>query len=110
MKAAGYRSFVNYLDTMKAIHVEEYDWTAAMVLCRKRCLASTQRGIGPARQSMELPLQGIRDLDLCDDPLVTDGPCCPMYWAILCCFHVLRGAEVCVRFGQLAEVGPRRLH
>jgi hypothetical protein len=93
MKSAGYRSFVNYLDTMRALHVEEYDWTPAMVLCRKRCLASTQRGIGPARQSMELPLQGIRDLDLGAEPLVPDGPCCPMHWAILCCFHVLRGAE-----------------
>ena len=93
MKSAGYRSFVNYLDTMKAIHVENFDWTPAMVLCRKRCLASTQRGIGPSRQAMELPLQGIRDLDLTDDPLVPDGPCCPMHWAIICCFHVLRGAE-----------------
>jgi hypothetical protein len=32
-------------------------------------------------------------LDLGDEPLVLGGPCCPMQWAILCCFHVLRGAE-----------------
>ena len=63
MKSAGYRSFINYLDTMKALHVEEFEWTPVMVLCRKRCLASTQRGIGPSRQSMELPLQGIRDVE-----------------------------------------------
>ena len=93
MKAGGYRSFTNYLDTMKSIHIQDYEWSAALALCRRRCLASTQRGIGPSRQSLELPIRAIRDLDVGDAPLVPDGPCCPIQWATLCCFHVLRGAE-----------------
>ena len=93
MKAGGYRSFSNYLDTMKSIHIQEAEWTSSLALCRRRCLASTQRGIGPARQSLELPMQAIRDLDVGDEPLVPGGPCCPIQWATLCCFHVLRGAE-----------------
>ena len=93
MKASGYRSFINYIDTLKSQHVEHYEWTPFLALCRTRCLASTQRGIGPSRQSLELPLQRIRDLDLDDAPLVPGGPCCPMQCATLCGFHVLRGAE-----------------
>ena len=93
MKASGYRSFMNYIDTLKSQHIEHYEWTPFLTLCRARCLASTQRGIGPSRQSLELPLQRIRDLDLDDTPLVPGGPCCPTQWATLCGFHMLRGAE-----------------
>ena len=47
MKAAGYRSFPNFAVAAKDAHVASFPWTDDLERCRRRCVASTQRGIGP---------------------------------------------------------------
>ena len=93
MKASGYRSFPNFLGAMKDAHVESHLWTDDLERCRKRCVASTQRGIGPARQCREMPIALIVALDLGDSPVANGGPIAACQWATLCCFHLVRGAE-----------------
>ena len=93
MKAARYRSFPNYMDTMMSLHSESWEWPRHLELARKRAVASTQRGIGPAKQCAELPTERVWELDLDCEPLDPGGPICPKQWAILCSFHMVRGAE-----------------
>jgi hypothetical protein len=94
MKSRGYRSYPNYLSAAKERHLDGgFTWTADLERTRKKCVASTQRGIGPSRQSVELcPLQ-IAALGLGAEPVVEGGPVSPGHWAVLCAFHMLRGAE-----------------
>ena len=94
MKMAGYRSFPGYMSSAREAHVAaEHCWTESLERARRRSKASTQRGIGPARQSLEIsPLQ-IAALRLGPEPLHEHGPVCPGHWAIVCSFHMLRGAE-----------------
>ena len=93
MKCGGYRTFPNYVTAMKAVHKKGFTWDGGLDDCRHDCEASTQRGIGPSRQSLELPVSELSSLELPCEPLVPDGPVCPLYWATLSAFHVLRGAE-----------------
>ena len=94
MKSRGYRSYPNFLSAAKERHLDGgFTWTADLERTRKKCVASTQRGIGPSRQSIELcPLQ-IAALGFGAEPVVDGGPVSPCHWAVLCAFHMLRGAE-----------------
>ena len=58
-KAQGYRSFPNYLDTLVDLHKLEHPWTYELDRTRKLCAASTQRGIGPTRQALEIPIDEV---------------------------------------------------
>ena len=93
MKACGYRSFPNYMDTVMSTHSESHDWHRALELIRKRAVTSCLRGIGPAKQCAEIPIEPIWQLDISNDPLAEDGPVCPRQWAIVCSYHMTRGAE-----------------
>ena len=93
MKNAGYRSFPNYVTALKAVHKKDFAWNSDLDDCRRECEASTQRGIGPARQALALPIEELLTLDLTLEPLVSGGPVCPLAWAVLSAFHVTRGAE-----------------
>jgi hypothetical protein len=94
MKAAGYRSYPNYVSAIKDVHLKaSNEWSDALQRCHERCVASTQRGIGPPKQCLELSPIAVARLQLGPEPLVEDGPICPAQWAVICAFHILRGAE-----------------
>ena len=94
MKEAHYRSFPGYLSAAREFHrADGHAWSDELELCRKRSVASTQRGIGPARQSIEVPPQRVFDMQLDSTALHDHGPINPTHWAVLCSFHMLRGAE-----------------
>ena len=94
MKEAHYRSFPGYLSSARDFHAEAgHAWNEDLERMRRKCVASTQRGIGPARQCIEIPPQHIVDLRLGKDALHDQGPISPEHWAVLCSFHMLRGAE-----------------
>ena len=93
MKAARYRSFPNYVGAAKAEHLKGFEWCDALERCRRQCCASTQRGIGPSRQAIELPIRALATLQLSSEPLVDNGPIGPASWAELSAFHMTRGAE-----------------
>ena len=94
MKARGYRSFPGFLSAAKDSHVSEgHSWNDELERAKRRYTASTQRGIGPPRQSIEINLYQLMNTDLPEEPLHDDGPTCPKQWAVLCAFHMLRGGE-----------------
>ena len=93
MKAAGYRSFPNFAVAAKDAHLAMYPWSDELERCRRQCVASTQRGIGPPRQCMVIPIDRLAALQLGADPVVQGGPICPGHWGTLCAFHLVRGAE-----------------
>jgi hypothetical protein len=101
MKHYGYRSYPNYLSAARERHVNAgHDWTGELDRIRLKCVASTQRGIGPARQSIELCPHRIAALNLGPESLADEGPICPGQWAVLCSFHMLRGAESACALAQ----------
>jgi hypothetical protein len=94
MKSRRYRSFPGFLSSARDKHVEAgHAWTDELERARRRYTASTQRGIGPARQSVEVCPMKVAALALNFEALHDDGPICPKQWAVLCAFHMLRGAE-----------------
>ena len=94
MKARGYRSFPGFLTAARDHHIEAgHSWTDLLNRARRRYSASTQRGIGPPRQSLEACPRKIVALGLGNEPIHDEGPICPRHWAVLCSFHMLRGAE-----------------
>jgi hypothetical protein len=109
MKLSGYRTFPNYMTAMKALHCTHYAWTEELDHCRREVIKSTQRGIGPARQCMELPVSRIAELQLDNEPLAPSGPICPMEWALLSSFHMLRGAESAVALADAVSINSDTL-
>ena len=94
MKSGGYRSFPNFVCAVKDAHLDQgHPWTDELERSRRKCEASTQRGIGPPKQCTEIAPAQVASLDLGHEPLVPGGPVCPAHWATLCTFHILRGAE-----------------
>ena len=94
MKAAKYRSCPSYISHAKQDHISRgFEWTDLLGLTVKQCTASTQRGIGPARQAMEFPVSQLAALHLGSEAIVENGPVNPGHWAIICTFHLLRGGE-----------------
>jgi hypothetical protein len=107
MKAQGYRSFPNFLSAVREKHVDAgHIWTSDLERSRKQCVASTQRGIGPPRQCVEIPPSRVCGLGLGADPVVEGGPICPGHWATLCAFHILRGAESASALATSLTVDP----
>ena len=99
-KHAGYRSFPNFMTAAKLRHCKEFPWPEELARCRNECIRSTQRGIGPARQCLEIPLRPLVEQPMNYEPLAPDGPICPREWAVLSSFHVLRGAESALALDQ----------
>ena len=94
MKSAHYRSFPGYLSAAKEQHLDAgHAWGDEMERTRKRCVASTQRGIGPPRQSIEIPPARVWSMQLGFASLHDMGPVNPAHRAVLCAYHMLRGAE-----------------
>ena len=108
MKGAGYRSFPNYLDTMAHAHKKEHDWSAALDDVRKATTISCMRGIGPSRQTLEFPIQDVQQLGLGPEALHARGPVLPYHWAVLCTFHMLRGAEAACALASSLVVDAER--
>ena len=105
MKDAGYRTFPNYMTAAKAQHLElHHEWTTELAKARQDSIQSTQRGIGPARQCMEIPLSQLAELQLGKEPLTPAGPIHPMAWAVLSSFHILRGAESALALAESMHI------
>ena len=93
-KVGGYRSYPNYLSAIRLVHIEAgHPWTEQLDVVSRWTTRSVLRGIGPARQSLEACPPRIIALNLNMEPVHDEGPICPRQWAVLCSFHMLRGAE-----------------
>ena len=94
LKHGGYRTAPSYLSAIKRQHLElAHPWTEELSWHARNCIASTQRGIGPATQRCELELLAVHGLKLGAEPIAPGGPVRPGDWFVLASFHLLRGAE-----------------
>jgi hypothetical protein len=107
MKSRGYRSFPGFLSAVRDRHIAAgFAWTDLLERARRRYTRSTQRGIGPQRQSLEVCPKRLATLDLGSDPLHEEGPISPKHWATLCAFHMLRGAESSAALASHLSIDP----
>ena len=64
-KESGYRAAKHYIGAAKKHHtLNDYPWTERLELAVSEFVSSTQRGIGPARQSCPLPFRRMAKLYL----------------------------------------------
>jgi len=93
-KKAGYRSFGNYLSSVKALHVQSgHDWSQQHEQAARWCTRSVLRGIGPARQSAPLDLLAVHALNLGPEPVCDGGPVDPAAMFTLVAYFLLREIE-----------------
>ena len=94
-KAGTYRSFPNYASSLKTFHVEEgFPWLSILEHTTNWCTKSTQRGIGPARQSHALRLHNLLTLTDMETPLVVGGPCWAVRTTLIAIIFLLREIEL----------------
>ena len=82
-KIAGYRSTKNYLSAVKRLHIiEGRSWSGQLMVAAQAFKASTERGIGPAKQPCPLPWAKMVAADL-DEHLAEERfPLCPNYCVV----------------------------
>ena len=94
-KAGDYRSYANYLASLKSFHLDfEHPWTEHLEHVGRWTTRSVLRGIGPARQSQPIPLPGVMALASRLDPCVKDGPTHPRVAYLLGAIFLLREVEL----------------
>ena len=75
MNIGKYRSSKNFLSAIKTLHSEgDHPCGPALELAGRRFLASTQRGMGPPRQSEPIKYEDSLKIDFPIEPVVKDGP------------------------------------
>ena len=75
LKAGNYRSTGNYLNIAHQMHTESGEmWTQQLELAGKRFMQSSQRGIGPSRQSRPINFELYIMVRVGEEPLVPGGP------------------------------------
>ena len=105
LKAADYRSSYNYLNAAKRNHIAlGFKWDDQLELAGRAFSMSTQRGLGPGRQSEPLPYQRLVQHEFGDAPLNAGGPVGPKNALVLFTFYFVRGRE-----GTMAKVRDIRL-
>ena len=98
-KAAGYRSFDNYIGRAKAEHIAlgtdaGGEWSHSLDRASKDAMRSVARGIGKARQSTPIDIVAISRLALPSEPLIPGGPISPAEFAMAGTLFMLREIEL----------------
>jgi hypothetical protein len=94
-KAGDFRSFANYLSSMKTEHLDAgHDWSPLLDHVCRWVTRSVLRGIGPARQSHPLPIALLLTLPRTTAPLVEGGFHSPVAATLLACIFLLREVEL----------------
>jgi len=93
-KAAGYRSYPNYVSAMRCEHIEAgYIWDQLLKHTSSWVTRSVLRGIGPARQSCAFQFEKLAKLLRHTESLVESGPCNPITFTLLAVIFLLREVE-----------------
>jgi hypothetical protein len=94
-KAGDFRSFPNYLSSLKSEHLDAgFDWSSQLEHVGRWVTRSVLRGIGPARQSHPLPMALLLQLPRTTAPLVAGGFHSPVSATLLGCIFLLREVEL----------------
>ena len=109
LKVGTYRSSKHYIDSINTVHIEHgFKWKQDLGLAYKLYKASTQRGMGPPRQSDPLNLEAVLCLGLPISPIFKDGPISSKAVACLYSFFVLREVEGSLAKRSRVRVNGRR--
>lgn len=71
-----------------------HTWSDGLASALRHAVASTRRGIGPARHSAPLPLEDVARLDWGDQSMVPGGPCVVGRLVIAGAFFCMREIEI----------------
>ena len=94
LKAGGYRSGYNYSSAAKDEHIARgYEWSSSLSRAHRRFNLSTQRGIGPGKQSEPLRFAAVMALTVGLLPLFAGAPIGTLNMATLFTYFVLRELE-----------------
>ena len=75
LKGSDYRSTYNYLNAAKRHHQRlGFQWDDRLELAGREFTMSTQRGLGPARQSEPLAFERLVNMEMGQEPLNVGGP------------------------------------
>ena len=93
-KAAGYRSYPNYVSAVRSAHIEAgHDWHQLLQHTSAWVTRSVLRGIGPARQSCAFSFDKLQQLPRYATALVEMGPGNPVVFSLLATIFLLREVE-----------------
>ena len=94
LKGSHYRSTKNYISSIKRYHrLCGFDWHDQLDLAYSSFVASTQRGIGPGKQSSPLPFSKFGEADLNSVMSNDEYPVKPGWCSVLFTFFLLRELE-----------------
>ena len=110
-KAAGYKSFDNYMGRAKAEHIAlgpaGGDWTPSLDRSAKDAIRSVLRGVGKVRQSTPLDPVSVFRLRLPESPLCPRGPSAPCDFAVAGTLFLLREIELsAAKVGHVSFPSP----
>ena len=97
-----YRSFSNYLDMARQMHVGEgYEWSDLLKLTARRCSRAVARGQGPAIHAAVFSMvvvasyiDGLVPIHTRCAPIVPGGPAWPFHMLIIGSYFMLREIEL----------------
>ena len=94
LKAAGYRSADNYMTAAKEEHIGGgHPWTDALTQAAHHFHLSTNRGLGPSKQSEPLDFEACIKLGVGEDPPFDGGPVGLANLIVLFTYFLLRDIE-----------------
>ena len=93
LKAADYRSAVNYLEAAKGLHIEMgHDMTPQLRQACRRAARSAKRDLGPSKQAEVIPLKILATF-LCIEAVAPGGPLAPGRACLIASWWLLREVE-----------------
>ncbi len=110
MKAAGYRSWSNYLSRAKREHVRlGSEWDQQLDSTARDCTRSLTRGIGPPRQSAPLDLYKVSTVQMGLGALCSDGPVNPRAVIVLGAYFLTREIELSLALARNITLLPDKV-
>ena len=107
LKEGGYRSVGDYMSTAKGKHLEQYEWSSRLARAHTIYVRSALRGIGPAKQCEEVPLQDM----VKGAELIADKPNTPVglnNTIVILYFFVMREIELGTTMAASATTDPEK--
>ena len=112
LKAAGYRSAVNYLDAAKRVHIEQgRPWTSQLQQAYRKAKRSAERDLGASKQAQPLDFELMAKVPL-DLAAAERSPARPGKSALIASWWLLREIEASnAKWGHVTiDVQHQRVH
>ena len=103
-KVGQYKSYCNYLQAVKEIHLRDHEWSTRLAKAAKDSIRSVSRGLGPAKQAAAFDLNKVFTLPDTVEPLVLHGPILAINMTIIGSFFILREIEISLALARSVTV------